>query len=541
MNRSQSSRASRASSSMLWAAWADALGWISELTSGSNLQRRTKGRPLTEPYEWTRNIGGRLGPRVDLPAGCYSDDTQLRLATARAISGHGFDVEAFARVELPVWQSYALGAGRASKAAASGMSRSSANWAANFYPGWENAGGNGAAMRVQPHVYSEPNPKSFAHIDDVIRNTIVTHGHPRAIVGAVLHAVVLTLALDDGEVPGPSSWSMILTICHESIAVFERQPELAAYWRPRWEAVTHRDFGAAWREAVDEVGVALRDTEQTLARMRESRHDRSQAADAYEQIVRILALDAPDSRGSAITTSVAAVLLASAFPDHPAKSAQLAASRLDTDTDTIATMAAAIVGAASPAPLPSPVQDHEYIEQESNRLTSIAEGKAAPQFSYPDLLHWTPPKSGLDSVGLIDGRLALAGMGWLEPHEQKEYEAKDGVWQWMRTSFGPTMLLKRRPVLRELPPGSNPTERSSFSIRRDRPVTEVTPKLFEDLDTPRPTSPSGAINVEQILAWLKRGDYQDDQIGYAVRRTIELGTRQQLEELLTALRRSFRK
>ena len=101
--------------SALWAAYGDALGWISELVDEKGLSRRTLGKPLRHPIGWKRRIGGRAGITVDLPVGCYSDDTQLRLATARSIRPDGFDVEAFSKVELPVWPSYALGGGRSHK------------------------------------------------------------------------------------------------------------------------------------------------------------------------------------------------------------------------------------------------------------------------------------------------------------------------------------------------------------------------------------------------------------------------------------------
>lgn len=87
--------------SALWAAYGDALGWISELTDATGLRRRTVGTPLCRPIGWTRRIGGRSGITTVLPQGCYSDDSQLRLATSRAIRPDGFDVEAFAKVELP--------------------------------------------------------------------------------------------------------------------------------------------------------------------------------------------------------------------------------------------------------------------------------------------------------------------------------------------------------------------------------------------------------------------------------------------------------
>ena len=105
--------------SALWAAYGDALGFITELTDEKGLKWRTGTSRIIKTIPWKRKIGGQFGVIVDLPAGCYSDDTQLRLSTCRAIRGDGkFDVEAFAKVELPVWLSYALGAGRGTKTAA---------------------------------------------------------------------------------------------------------------------------------------------------------------------------------------------------------------------------------------------------------------------------------------------------------------------------------------------------------------------------------------------------------------------------------------
>src|SRR4051794_9410901 len=99
--------------SALWAAGGDAIGWITELArDGTVIARAGVGR-VSEPIAWTRLIGGRWGVKIPLPAGTYSDDTQLRLAVCRAVRGNGiFDAEAFAKVELTTWQSYALGAGR---------------------------------------------------------------------------------------------------------------------------------------------------------------------------------------------------------------------------------------------------------------------------------------------------------------------------------------------------------------------------------------------------------------------------------------------
>lgn len=535
-------RLERTRSSVLWAAWADALGFISELTSADNLRRRTRGRELTRPMAWTRMVGGRMGVRVELPEGCYSDDTQLRLATSRAIGNHGFDVEAFARVELPVWPSYALGGGRASKAAAAAMAKQQANWANNFFDGWENAGGNGAAMRIQPHVYAARDLRSLRHIDDVIRNTVVTHGHPRGIVGAVFHAIALTFALDRGAVPGPDSFGPLLDATREALGAFERQPELAGYWLPQWERKTEVSFLRAWHSTVDEIEDILHTAAPAWRMMRNAGQDRDDAIRAYNELVRLLRLDDETVRGSGTLTSAAALLLAAAFPDHPAQSAQIAASRLHTDTDTIGTMAAAIVGAVSPRELLSPVLDEDYLREEAERLYTIARGRPVDTFPYPDLLRWLPPKSAVDATGIDDGELALAGLSHLTVTGEPTVN-KDGVWVWARTWFGQSMLVKLRRELRALPPGNRPL-RGNEEMRETHevvvsPTPEVrsprtspsAPTLFEEADL----NPSSAVTVDELLIWLDGSGFRDADIGRALRLLAQHGSAEDLRRFTTEI------
>src|ERR1700733_5725153 len=175
--------------SMLWAAYGDALGFITELANTENIRKRVGSNTVSKTVAWKHKIGGMWGAEIELPAGCYSDDTQLRLSTCRAIGGDGkLDIEAFAKVELPVWLAYSLGAGRGSKAAAANIIRSDVNWFSNFFDketaNYFMSGGNGAAMRIQPHVYAASDRSKFDVIlKDVIRNTITTHGHARGILG----------------------------------------------------------------------------------------------------------------------------------------------------------------------------------------------------------------------------------------------------------------------------------------------------------------------------------------------------------------------
>ncbi|APH45468.1 hypothetical protein BMW26_11275 [Microbacterium sp. 1.5R] len=532
---------------MLWAAWADALGFISELTSPENFRRRTGGRDLTFPMAWSRIIGGRMGVRVNLPEGCYSDDTQLRLSTSRAISNHGFDVEAFARVELPVWSSYALGGGRASKAAATAMAKQQANWAANFFDGWERAGGNGAAMRIQPHVYAAANLRSDAYLDDVIRNTIVTHGHPRAIVGAVFHAVSLGFALDHGVVPDPSVFSELLETTSRSFVAFDRQPELSAYWRPQWERKTQSSLEHAWDATVAELADILRTAMPVWEALHDADGNRDLAIIRYEELVQLLSLDDEKVRGSGTLTAAAAVLLAAAFPQHPAQSAQIAAARLNTDTDTIGTMAAAIVGAAAPKKLLSPVLDADYLIVEADRLYDISRDRRVDAFPYPDLLHWQPPKTAVDAVGLADGHVVLAGLSALRM-TGTPIRSKDSVWVWAQTDFGQSVLVKSRAELRDVPLGNHPardgasqSESASdlavlpgLTLAREEPsrpseATFVPELLFSEvLDVSRST-------VADLIEEMREKRYSDASIGRALMSVLHHGTAEDLDQFLSHL------
>jgi ADP-ribosylglycohydrolase len=143
----------------MWAAAGDALGFITELTDVKGLKWRARISTVRTTIPWRRSIGGKFGTVVELPAGAYSDDTQLRLATSRSIRSDGeFDVETFAKVELPVWLCYALGGGHSTKAAARAVGHPDVNWYSNFFEDkavtYMGSGGNGAAMRIQPLVWA---------------------------------------------------------------------------------------------------------------------------------------------------------------------------------------------------------------------------------------------------------------------------------------------------------------------------------------------------------------------------------------------------
>jgi ADP-ribosylglycohydrolase len=544
---------------MLWAAWADALGFISELTDQAGLSRRLDGRKLATPVAWTRRVGGRSGVEVALYPGCYSDDTQLRLATARAVSGNGFDVEAFAHVELPVWPAYALGGGVASKDAAVNLARPGVPWYGNFHDRWFEAGGNGAAMRIQPHVWAAPHPGAVGpHLTDVIVDAVTTHGHPRAIVGAVVHALALGAALEHGQVPSPVDWPALLDGAEQAVKLVDENQHLASFWRPSWEKRANASFAEAWRATVGEC----RDLLEPAARMVEAAQGGDgQLRGAYEALVLAFGLADKATRGSGTATVIAALALSAALPHRLHDAALLAARAVGTDTDTIATMAAATAAAAAPVPLPSPVLDEPYLLEQAHRLTAIAEGERTETFSYPDLLDWQAPRSQIDAVGVIDGRVALSGLGWLEAiPEAAPVEGKGASWQWMTADFGATFLVKIRPRPRALPEGNRPARRG-LTATASRPaaetgqaVTDAAPTdlaantLNEIIKARAEASPARGpepvvtdLVVDDLLRWVAAGGYTDRRIGYALRRIAQIGTIEQAIAFTTNLREQVRK
>lgn len=523
---------SRIRGSMLWAAYGDALGFISELTDRKGLERRTHGKPLDRLMAWRRRVGGRQGIEIGLPPGCWSDDTQLRMAVSRSLTDHGFDVETFARIELPVWPSYSLGGGRASKAAARNLGKPRTLWYANTFSGWVDAGGNGAAMRIQPHVWA-----SRDHEDDfllgVISDSVCTHGHPRAIAGACFHAATLAHCMRHGFVPD-------LYECHDIAARISHwpgsvktHPNLGSTWMGLWQDAAKMSFAEGWHAAIDELHQAISEAEACAGNVKH-------VDAAYHQVVDHLSLAESRQRGSGILTTVAAVALATAARD-PYEAVVVAANAVGTDTDTIATMAGAMLGACDSAGLPpEPPLDSDYLESEARRLAALSRGEPVKAHAYPDVLTWTAPRAQADALVKHNGRLVVEGLGPVEEIGTDIVRSANDEfgWQWVMTAFGQTLLIKRRPSLRELSEGNKfelPLTKRREAIRRESTPT----RKAASGSPPRPLD--RGVCVDDAVDHARRNITEDNALGYTVRRVARDGTIADLAALVTALRDDLRR
>ncbi len=173
----------------------DALGWPTEFLKplNGNGHKPPFDVPVRSFVEWKKLVGGKWwGYEEKIAPGAYSDDTQLALAIARCITETGeFEPERFAYEELPLWLQYERGGGKSVKTAARKLVGKNASWLRNFYKqgelNYKEAGANGAAMRNLPIALANVTNEERI-IKDSFLNAIITHGHPRAILGAILLA-----------------------------------------------------------------------------------------------------------------------------------------------------------------------------------------------------------------------------------------------------------------------------------------------------------------------------------------------------------------
>ena len=464
-----------------------------------------------------------------MPQGCYSDDSQLRLATARSIRASGFDVEAFAKVELPVWVSYGLGGGRSTTAAAANLGNRKSVWWANRFKNWTNSGGNGAAMRVQPHVWAAPPPHNpETYLLDVVRNTICTHSHPVGIMGAVLHAQCLGHVMRSGRLPLPADLEVVLEQASELPDRIKGDSDLPN-WLAAFEAAAS-PFVPAWNEAVEEARRALDRVASIHA------NDRGKSPQAqYACLLDALDLRNPELRGSGMLTALAAVGL-TWFEARPNEAMRIAANALGSDTDTIATMAGALLGSIADEDPRVEVLDASLFRGEARRLAQLAQGNKPSPHQYPDLLHWSPPKSRSDALARCrDGGLIVQGLGRAKALDKPVLSAGRFKWQWVKLELGQTLLIKRRFELPEfnedtsLKAGAGfreiraePSGRSSLS--RDPENEGDSTRLSDNLVDWRRDYAERTENVMKTVDYLQPRIGDDATIGRVLKKVAQNGT-----------------
>lgn len=361
---------------LLFSAIGDALGWPTEFLSPAR-RKPSFALPLRNFVSWPKRVGGRWwGYEDHIASGSYSDDTQLTLAAARSLSSSGdFEPEHFAYKELPLWLQYERGGGRTVKLAARTLLQRNVKWNSNFYrqknAAYRQAGANGAAMRSLPiALVSACNTPRL--IRDLFINAIITHGHPRAILGAMLFGLSVQFVLDEPKFNTKDLLGTVRSGMDDAVDfIIESENEIwIADWIRKWNGNGHASFRQRFRECLSELHQYIAMIPEFLEKP---------PAHYYQAIGAL----SPETKGSGLATVCAALFLSLREDMDVAERLYQAINLLGSDTDTIGSILGALLGArygvsAVPSHLCNQVQDHGYLSREASRLYAIARDGSAP-------------------------------------------------------------------------------------------------------------------------------------------------------------------
>ena len=358
----------------------DALGWMTEFETSTQSLKEKFGDPRIEDFHtWKKNGGGKFYGYVDIiEAGSYSDDTQLLLSVARSIRKNGeVDHNYFAKVELANWLTYARGGGKTVKIAAEKIKRKSVTWFSNFYTyksngriiDYKQSGANGAAMRILPIALA--NLGNIEKIkEEIFSNSIITHGHPRAILGAMLYGY----AIDQIIVFRPEDFNWENYIIRIGLD-FPRKFDLAfanrseiKEWLKEWNKSSDITFEHLYSEIVVETQNYLRFVYQSI----------KQNLSVQETLTKLGCFNQA-TKGSGTSTVIAGIYLATKFHNKPLNAIIEAVNALGSDTDSIAAFTGGLIGALhGNSIIPTKwklVQDNDYLDNIAEQLLSISEDR----------------------------------------------------------------------------------------------------------------------------------------------------------------------
>ena len=303
------------------------------------------GRNAAEPgivfREWSRRAGGRfLGHEETIKPGEYSDDTQLLICTARSLLRRESWLQEFIQNELPAWSIYQRGAGGATKRAAEAWASGKSPWG-KFVSEEDRrryflAGGNGVAMRIMPHAVIAGQLESFDVLKTaILLNGISTHGHPRALLGAIVYGYVAWTALRYSHT---LPYGMLVEVALEKERDWSSLPEMGLL-PDDWRSFATRGLGGeletVWAQTTREMMDLLTKVHRGI---------QAGALAIDEDVLRRLGCFDPAVNGAGTVSAAGAIYLASKYAPDPPHGLIGAAFAKGADTDTLASMTGALLG-----------------------------------------------------------------------------------------------------------------------------------------------------------------------------------------------------
>ena len=356
---------SKSMGAFLAAAYGDALGWPNERIGKNGTVNVSK-----ELIKWERKSGGRYYPYTEtINAGSYSDDTQLILSLCRAYQYDEKWWNCWTEVELPLWTIYERGGGGATKRAAKSWMDGRSPWSRKEkeIKSYFNAGGNGVAMRVLPHVLVNHHLTYEKIAQNIFLDGIATHGHPEALTGALAYGYSLWKSFGKNEPLGYGQLiDEMLKNCHE----WESFPE-------RFKVIEHFDEWYSSAKSIFENydwewDKTVKKLKTYMALSKEELSNASLADD--EQLLKKMGCFDRSVSGAGTVAAASSIYLASRYASSPINGVVTAAFSIGSDTDTIASMTGGLLGILCGHnwifPQKDAIQDGEYLADISQKILS---------------------------------------------------------------------------------------------------------------------------------------------------------------------------
>ncbi len=321
---------------ILGAAIGDALGWPNEQNS-NNINKNFN--ELKTYIEWSRRCGGRYWPYEEkIYAGEYSDDTQLLLATLRSLlKGNRWGFH-FRQIELPAWLEYQRGGGGATKRAAKAWVKGISPWDESndekLIYSYYMAGGNGVAMRIMPHIIKNEENIEFI-MKQVLLNGMYTHGHPRALVGAMLYAYSLAYLF---SLDTTLEYGVLIDKLIREKEFWGRIPEVNNLepWEKEAQKYLNERYEDLWEDCVGE----------TIEYLKIAREGMEQGIlDIGNGTLERLGCFDKKINGAGNVSAVIAIYLFSKYAADPYKGLMETINLRNADTDTLGSMVGTLFGA----------------------------------------------------------------------------------------------------------------------------------------------------------------------------------------------------
>lgn len=316
---------------MLGTAIGDALGWPNEPRS----KNTKKNIEINDSFvRWTRNNRNPRWHYEIINPGEYSDDTQITLSVARSLLTGDWE-SFFANKELPFWLNYERGGGGALlRAAKCYKKKGLPPWKANISKQYFNAGGNGATMRILPHVITFADCSNTGDlINDIIKDTLITHGHPRAFLGATCYGFLLYYLLKKDTL---LEYGELVDAALNSTGLWGKFPDEQFFsdWLDAAYESCEYDFYHEWINTRDHMIEQLHMIKSSLGK--------GLVVKDKEVLTKLECFGAANGAGDVAILS--AIYLASKYANNPVMGIKVPAFSFGADTDTIASITGGLVG-----------------------------------------------------------------------------------------------------------------------------------------------------------------------------------------------------